>query len=107
MSYDEEADDLFLRFVRGDDLSHYERLHMMRPVEHDHGIWEIKTLGLRFFGWFGAHDAFVISDVDTKLNISDNSLYSFYKARALAFRAALDLDEPKYVSGSYANVISS
>src|SRR4051812_2328024 len=47
---EEQADDLLHLFVSGGDMSFYERSHSMTPAAH--GIWELKTPDLRFFGWF-------------------------------------------------------
>lgn len=72
-----------------------------KPLQHvEDGIWELKTSDLRIFGWFPQKDWFIGVIGDTKRRILDYGLYGPYaKVEVAPFRAALDLDPPKFVPG--------
>lgn len=102
----EELNDLLTVYVGGNQLAFGGQFH---PLEHvDAGIWELKTVDVRVFGWFAAHDHFVCTNVDMKKTVKTGGLYPHYRDRAVSFRHDLDLDEPKFVPGDDpANVISN
>lgn len=99
----EQIDDLFHDFVSGTDLSYYERSHSMRPDEL--GIWELKTPDVRLFGWFPQKGAFIVAEADTAFRCKEHGLYIGYRGSAVRRRDVLDLDEPKFVIGDYADVL--
>lgn len=98
----EQVDDLLHDFVVGTNLDYYERSHSMRP--EDPGIWELKTPDVRFFGWFQSRLTFVIAEVDTAFRCKKHDLYAGYRNSAVRRREALDLNEPKFMTGSYEDV---
>lgn len=58
----EQVDVLFHDFVSGEDFAYYERSHSLRPAEL--GVWELKTLDVRVFGWFPKKGVFVMANVE-------------------------------------------
>src|SRR4051794_35413181 len=46
----EQMDDLLHRFITGGTLLYWNEFHEMKPI--DLGVWELKTVDLRVFGWF-------------------------------------------------------
>lgn len=99
----EQVDDLFYDFVSGFDLSYYERSHSMLPDEL--GVWELKTPDTRLFGWFPRKNAFIIAEVDTAFRCKQHGLYPGYRGGTERRRGLLDLNEPKYVTGGYSDVL--
>ena len=81
--------------------------HLMWPHSETLGIWELRSYDLRLFGWFWKNSQFVLSAVDTALRChSISGLYEGYRTQAIRHRDGLDLDEPKFISGSdLANVL--
>lgn len=69
----------------------------MLPSEH--GIWELKTLDVRFFGWFPERDTYIAARVDSFERVKVHGLASGYRNETVLARAELDLDEPKFVQG--------
>jgi hypothetical protein len=94
----QQVDALFHDFVSGADLSYYERSHQMLPV--DQGVWELKTLDVRIFGWFPLRAAFIIANIDTMERVKTHRLYSGYRDDCIRRRDTLDLEHPKYLSGT-------
>lgn len=99
----EQADDLFHDFVSGDDFSYYARSHSMLP--RDPGVWELKTPDLRLFGWFAGRGVFIIAEIDTAFRCKKHSLYPGYLGSVVRRRDALNLDEPKFITGDYKDVL--
>lgn len=99
----EQLDDLLHDFVVGRNMAYWERSHSMQPEEH--GVWELKTPDLRMFGWFNLRLTFVIAEIDTAYRCKLHGLYPGYRGSVLRRRDALDLDLPKFITGSYADVL--
>jgi len=99
----EQIDDLFHDFVSGADLAYYERSHSMMPT--DRGIWELKTPDARLFGWFPQKGTFIVAEADTAFRCKEHDLYAGYRDSAVRRRDSLDLDEPKFVTGDYTDVL--
>lgn len=98
----EQAATLFNRFIAGEDFN--------PPLPHEmdpkgHGIWEVRTADLRFFGWFPAKGTFVLSAVATKADCKDHGLYAGYFNQAVADRARINLMGGSYVAGGMNDVI--
>jgi hypothetical protein len=102
----QELDDLLTQYVGGAPLVYLSEFH---PLHHiDAGVWELKTVDVRVFGWFAQIDQFICTNVDMKSTVVKGSLYAGYRDAAVAFRSSLNLDPPKYVPGDDpANVISN
>lgn len=99
----EQADDLFHDFVSGADFSFYGRSHSMLPT--DPGIWELKTPDLRLFGWFAAKGVFVIAEISSAYLCKYHKLYAGFRNSVAYRRDNLDLDEPKFITGDYEDVL--
>ncbi|MEO9168124.1 MAG: hypothetical protein ABI230_06955 [Aestuariivirga sp.] len=75
--------------------------HTMRPNPETDGIWEICSHDLRLFGWFWKNSQFILSAVDTAQRChSIQGLHRGYRDQTIYDRDHLDLDEPKFISGS-------
>lgn len=94
---------LFYDFVSGNDFAYYARSHRMNPIEQ--GIWELKTEDVRIFGWFHVRCAFVMANIDSMERVKRHGLYAGYHGDCIRRRDALDLDSPKFVRGSYSDVL--
>jgi hypothetical protein len=101
----EQVDSLLYDFIRGANIAHYERAHIMQPTEP--GVFELKTPDVRFFGWFPMKDHFIAADVDTTCRCKMYQLYAGYRGDVQRRRSCLDLDPPKFLSGGIHNVLSS
>jgi hypothetical protein len=100
LSPNQQAYQLVRSFVLGNDLFADEWFPKpLRPHGSGHGIWELRTPDLRFFGWFVKRGQFVVSTVATKDALMTHNLYDGYRNQAVADRNDLDLDEPKYLDG--------
>lgn len=64
-----------------------------------HHVWEIKTPDVRLFGWVPARRRFVVVAGAMKRDLIPNSKYKPYVDGVVAFRNALDLDTPKFLTG--------
>jgi len=99
----EQVDDLLHDFVLGTNLDYWERSHSMMPEER--GVWELKTPDVRLFGWFHLRLTFVVAEVSTAFNCKEFNLYPGYRNSVVRRREALDLNEPKFITGSYEDVL--
>ncbi len=78
------------------------------PIRHiADGIWELKTADLRIFGWFARKDCFIAVVADTTERVKRHRLYHGYAGAVARYRAALDLDEPKFIAGDDPNAVVS
>jgi len=101
----EQLDDFLGVYCSGDVLM-YER--QFKPLQHiDKGIWELKTVDLRLFGWFHKRDCFICSAADDATRVKGIPLYSGYRDQAVHDRDMLDLDEPKFILGDDPNDVVS
>jgi hypothetical protein len=79
-----------------------------KPLTHIRdGIWELKTADLRMFGWFYVKDCFIGSAANLTNTIKRLNLYKPYVEEAVRFRDALDLNNPKFVSGDNPHAVVS
>jgi hypothetical protein len=102
---DEQIDTLFRTFITGGRLYHPENLACLIPQSH--GIWEMRTPDVRIFGWFVVKDSFVAVSGGDATEIKKNKLYNSHIKDALRFRRTLDLTEPKFITGTIHDVIST
>jgi hypothetical protein len=102
----EQLDGLINVFCSGDTLTYGQQF---KPLTHvKDGIWELKTADLRMFGWFNRKDCFVGVVADDATRIKTYKLYKGYaNVTTAGFRDALDLDEPKYVTGDDPHAVVS
>jgi hypothetical protein len=101
----EQLDDFLANYCAGEVLTFRRQF---RPIIHiDKGVWELKTVDLRLFGWFHRRDCFVCSAVDDATRVKSVPLYSGYRDQAVHDRESIDLDEPKFVPGEDPNAVLS
>lgn len=93
----EQVDALIYEFCSGKPLPVGRRFKAL--VHLGDGVWELKTADIRLFGWFTQKDCFVVSDCNSKYNVLKSNMYRGYCEQAVRLRNALDLDEPKFVTG--------
>ena len=103
----EQVDYRFSQFIAGENISFWQAMHIMRPADGTHHIWELKTKDVRFFGWFYQKDVFVIAQAASTKLVKQNNLYPGMRDVCVQLRERLDLDEPKVVVGGYSDVVSS
>lgn len=91
--------DLLKRFITGQKLARPRQFRLMRPLDDD--VYELKTIDVRIYGWFQKSDVFIASHCDMMENThSQLGLASAHQMQVVAFREALDLDEPKCLKGT-------
>jgi hypothetical protein len=99
----EQVDALLHDFIVDEDLAYYERSHSMRPETP--GVWELKSPDIRLFGWFKSRRVFVVGEADSAFRCKQYELYTGYRNSVVWRRENLDLDEPKFILGSYDDVL--
>jgi len=92
-------------FCGGSEIEIPRDIHVMRS--NGRGIWELRTIDLRLFGWFPKRDVFIAVSAHTAKSVKDGNLYPRLVEEAVAFRDRLDLDEPKFVEGDDPNGVIS
>src|SRR5437762_2711619 len=80
-----------------------------KPLTHIvDGVWQLKTDDLRIFGWFPRKDCFIGVVADDATRIKESNLYFGYaNVTTKRFLEALDLDEPKYITGKDPHAVVS
>jgi hypothetical protein len=94
----EQFDTLVYEFCSGVSLPVGKRFKAL--IHRGGGLWELKTADLRLFGWFVQKDCFICSDCNTAGRVKQIGLYRGYCDQAERLRNLLDLDEPKFITGS-------
>jgi hypothetical protein len=93
----EQADALLYDFVIGKPAFEMAP-RCMRPCER--GVWELRTYDLRFFGFFWRRGIFIATSADTKARCKTPGAYAQHRSNAVRTRDELDLDPPKFMTGS-------
>jgi hypothetical protein len=110
LSPEQEFDALMANFCGGTVLEMPSDLHPMRPVgsgRNEQGVWELRTLDLRLFGWFPVRDVFVAVSAHTAKRVKDLDIYPGLALEVVSFRDRLDLDKPKFIPGDDPNAVLS
>lgn len=95
LSAEEQVANLLGRFLANRPLMLNSPIAPLRCLKN--GVWELKTLDVRIFGWFPARDTMVIdAGCDTKLLKSGKLNYSGFIAQTEYVRGSLG-----FLSGSY------
>lgn len=97
MSPQEQVFFRFKTFIIGQPIKHWRMMHVMLP-DHE-GVWELKTLDVRMFGWFPERDHFVIARADSMERCKTHGLYAGYRNETVWYRDELNLNEPNFVLG--------
>jgi hypothetical protein len=79
------------------------------PIRHlENGIWELKTLDVRIFGWFTAKDCMIIdAGCDVKLLKAGKLAYSGFINQTAYARKSLGFTSSEYIQGTQPNDILS
>jgi hypothetical protein len=79
------------------------------PIRHlENGVWELKTLDVRVFGWFSAKDVMIVdAGCDVKLLKSGDRNYSGFITQTTYARKRLGFEPNDYIKGSLSNDILS
>lgn len=93
----EQVDRALREFVTGRPLAYDQGLKVLNPVTH--GVWELKTIDVRIFGWFAARNTFVAVNGAMRSTLVPASRYTPFIDEARHVRDSLDLDELKFLSG--------
>jgi hypothetical protein len=88
---------LFERFIQGQPLYVEDDFWLMRPEEED--VFELKTLDVRFFGWFPEPKKFLIAAADSMEKSHTYNLHDGYRNEVVNIRERIDLF-PKLVVGA-------
>lgn len=101
---EEQVYGLLELFAAGDDLTPETMYRLLHP--HEDGVWELKTIDVRIFGWFVAKDCFIAVFAGDATHIHNHGLHHGYINEVIRLRNELDLDSPKFVPGGPENVLS-
>jgi hypothetical protein len=93
----EQIEQILYDFIIGRPMAYGSQYHPLDPlVSH---TWELKTPDVRLIGWFPQRGHFVVVEGELKDNLKKFADYSPHVQKTVAFRDALDLDEPKAITG--------
>ena len=96
----DQLDDLLHVWITGRTIKYRKMFQDLMPMEDE--VWELKTIDLRVFGWMYQPRNFIAVFGDyADLYKPPNRKKSYHdaKAKVLAARNNLDLDQPKYAQG--------
>ncbi len=92
---DEQLDTLLAKYASGAVLYYLNDLKCLRS--HGRSVWELRTDDVRIFGWFPFKDCFVGVVAGSAGDVKVDREYDKCIEQVVAFRDALDLNEPKFV----------
>jgi hypothetical protein len=78
----------------------YDRDRKILEPQSAH-VWQIKTPDARLFGWLPARRHFIAVCGEMKSRLLHNDNYKPFIAQVIAFRNALNLNAPKYLTGVF------
>jgi hypothetical protein len=93
----EQTEQILYNFIIGRRLAYGSGYHPLDPLSAN--VWELKSPDVRLFGWFPRRRYLVVVCGELKENLRKISDYTPHIRKVVAFRDALDLDEPKTVTG--------
>ncbi len=94
----EQVEDLFDRFVCGDQLVFGRDIKTLVAVGAP--VWAMKAVDVRIFGFFYRRSCFIAVGGAAKRSLRKASLYRPHIADVQAAITSLDLDPPKFIGGS-------
>jgi hypothetical protein len=81
---------------------------MYKPLNpHPNGVWELRTIDVRIFGWFHRQDCFIGVFANDSTPVHRHRLHTGYANEIVRLRNSLDLDEPKFIPGADPNAVLS
>jgi hypothetical protein len=102
----EQLDNLFYRWVSGKRIIYDRMFKDLMPMSDE--VWEMKTVDLRIFGWLYKPCVFVAvfgdyADLYKPPNVKAS--YEAARRRVMQVRDNLDLDEPKFATGVFDDLV--
>jgi hypothetical protein len=89
---------LAVKFVAGEPL-HRKFDFRPRDTKAQPGVWYLKTVDLRVFGWFPEKDALVCVTALTALRTKNAEAYGSCSGYVVNARNGLRLDDPSFIAG--------
>ncbi len=105
---EEQFDNILFKWISGKEIRYGTMFKDLSPIGDE--VWELKTVDLRIFGWMFQKDTFVAVFGDYADNYKPPNLRSSYSvamAKVVGARKKLDLDEPKFITGVYDDIVST
>jgi len=93
----EQVEQLLYEFAIGRPMAYDVHYKKLDPLGQH--VWELKTADVRLVGWFARKACIVIVQAQMKRMLQSAKLYRPLIDATVAFRASLDLDPPKEVTG--------
>lgn len=103
---EEQLDNILYRWIAGKEVSYGRMFKDLMPGPEE--IWELKTADLRVFGWMYKPRVFIAVFGDyADLYKGRNPVASYTSARTKVKNARniLDIDEPKFATGSFDDLV--
>jgi hypothetical protein len=102
----EQVDNALFRWCAGRRIVYTTHFKDLQP--HRDEVWEMKTPDIRIFGWLYRPLRFVAAFgdyADLYKGTGRTRSYSDARERVKRMRAELDLDEPKFASGKFDDLV--
>ena len=98
-----QVDALFHDFVIGRPMVYDVDRKRLDPQRDN--VWELKSEDLRIMGWFPSKGVFIAVTAAMRKRLKPFAAYAPFIAQVVAYRDALDLDEPKTTLGVRADEV--
>jgi hypothetical protein len=89
---------LLAEYIGGQSLQRDKRFSPLSGGKD--GVWELKTADIRVFGWFYRIDMFIAARINFAWTVKESNLYHGYRGEVCRERDAINLDEPKFITGN-------
>ena len=102
----EQLDDLFYRWIAGKRIVYGKMFKDLMPQADE--VWEFKTVDIRIFGWIYVPCVFIAVFGDYADDYKGRNAGTKYQRainRVKDHRNGLDLDEPKFATGAFDDLI--
>jgi hypothetical protein len=103
----EQVDFRLYQWVTGKDILYSRMLNDLMPGRDE--VWELKTTDTRIFGWMYKPCVFIAVFGDYadlyKGGANARASYTASRRRVVTARRRIDLDEPKFVTGTFDDLI--
>jgi hypothetical protein len=103
----EQLDNILYKWIAGKEIRYERMFKDLSPKEDE--VWEFKTADLRVFGWMVEKRKFVAvlgGYADFYKQPNQKSSYVNAKLEVLKARENLNLDEPKFITGVYDDIVN-
>lgn len=103
---EEQLDNILYKWIAGKEIRYEKMFKDLSPSKDE--VWEFKTADLRIFGWMVEKGKFVAvlgGYTDLYKPPNQKASYDAAKSKVILARNNLDLDEPKFISGVYDDII--